>query len=167
MWWLILITCVLIAFNYLLFAPFFVEVDSTMGLFRVRFHRLASATLIFKESSFFIEIKMVGWQKQIDLLAVKTKEGKPTLKKERKKKKQIKAVSFRKILAVIRSFRIRKFFVTLDTGDRQLNGILYPLFVFLSVKSGKNITVNFLGENKLIFQIENNFARILWVYTRS
>lgn len=167
MWWLILITCVLIAFSYLLFAPFFIEIDSISGLFRIRFHRLASATLIFKESSFFIEIKMAGWQKQIDLLAVKMKEGKPALKKERKEKKQIKAISFRKILAVTKSFRVRRFFLTLDTGDRQLNGILYPLFVFLSVKSGKNITVNFFGENKLIFQVENNFARVLWAYTRS
>ena len=150
-------------FIYLLFAPFFVEIDSVKRLFRIKFHRLASARLIFDESSILLELKTAGWQKKIDLLEIKEKNKKAVVKNEKKKQTKI---SFQKFLAVLKSFRIRKFFLTLDTGDMQMNGILYPLFVLTSISSGKNITINFLDENKLILQIENNLARIIWAYIK-
>lgn len=163
MWWIIIITCLLMVFIYLLFAPFFVEIDSVKSLFRIRFHRLASARLIFHESSIFIALKIGGWQKKIVLLEIKEKKKKPVVKNEKKKQTKI---SFQKFLTVLKSFRIRKFILTLDSGDMQTNGILYPLFVLVSISSGKNITINFLNENKLILQIENNLARVLWAYIK-
>jgi hypothetical protein len=163
MWWILIIACLLMVFIYLLFAPFFVEINSVTGLFRIRFHRLASARLILNESSIFLELKIGVWQKKIDVLEKKERKKKPVVKNEKKKQTNI---SFQKFLAVIKSFRVRNLLLTLDTGDTQMNGILYPLFVLMSISCGKNITINFLDENKLILQIENNLARIIWAYIK-
>ena len=163
MWWIIIIACLLMVFIYLLFAPFFVEIDSAKRLFRIRFHRLASAKIIFDESSIFLELKIVGRQKKIDLLEIKERKKKPVVKNEKKKQTNI---SFQKVFAMTKTFKVRKLFLALDTGDMQVNGMLYPLFVLMSKSSGKNITINFLDENKLILQIENNLVRMLWGYIK-
>lgn len=164
MWWIIILISILLVFIYLLFAPFFVEINSDSGLFRIRFHQFASANLIFDESSIYLKLKIAGLQKQIDLIAAKKKEKKPVVKNEKKKYKKI---SFQKMLAMIKSFRIKKFYLAVDTGNMQTNGILYPVFTLMRISSGKNITINFLDENKLILQIENNLARIMWAYIKS
>lgn len=165
MWWLIVPGSFLILiFAYLLFAPFFLEVDSGSGLYLVRFHRLFSARLSFKENSVFADLRIAWWKKQIDLLETKSSEKQTEVKKD---KKEARRISFRKMLGIIRSFRIKKLFVDWDTGDIPLNGLLFPFFLLLSAKSGKHININFKGENKLILKLENNLARIIWAFIKT
>ena len=160
MWWQIILICVFIILIYLMVAPFFIEIDTDLGLFRVRFHQLVSASLILTDDIFLIELKITAWKKQIAF--TKASVGSEV----NKKKKQSKA-SIQKMYAVLKSFRVRKFFLSVDTGDVQVNGILYPIFVLMSAKTGKNMTINFLNENRLVLQMENNVIRVLWSYINS
>jgi hypothetical protein len=163
---LILLLIVLLVFIYLLVAPFYFEINSDSGLCRIRFHFLASARLRVIESSLILDLKIVGWQKHIDLFAVSDKKKKAVQKKiERRKKKSI--MTFRKIWALTKSFRINKCDLSFDSGDMPMNGLLFPLFQWLSILTGKNIRINFWNENKIILEIENNFARIGWAFIKS
>ncbi|MGZ3765420.1 MAG: hypothetical protein ACXVA2_12195 [Mucilaginibacter sp.] len=167
MWILVFLLIIAAVFSYLLFAPFYLEIDSTNSLFRIRFHHLASATLISKNSIFKIDLRIAGWNKQIDLVAdlfrKKTKEQSVSPQKKKKSSK----LSFRQIKAISKSFKVNECQLSLDTGNVQLNGMLYPGFYWLSRYTGKPIGINFLDKNILIVEIENNFASIIRAFIYS
>jgi len=154
----------MILLSYLLFAPFYFEVDSRDGLCRFRFHKVASVRLYLSESSLFADLRCTGWHKSIDLLAPGKKRKKAGGKSPRQGSRR---PSFGKIWAVLRSFRVNKLSVRLDTGNMQLNGVLYPLFLWLHRQTRRDLGINFLNENEIIIEIENTVFRMLRVYIRS
>ncbi len=159
LWFLILIFIIAIIFSYLLFAPFYFEINSITGLCGIRFHHLASAGLIFTDDSLKIDIRIAGWNKQTYWPAItEGKKEKPVIIK--KKKKPLK-ISFSMVKAILNSFKVNKCYLTIDSGNMQLNGILYPFFYWISKRTHKTIEINFLDKNEIILEIENNFARIL------
>ncbi|MGP8215766.1 MAG: hypothetical protein ACLQQ4_09410 [Bacteroidia bacterium] len=162
----VLLCIILISISYLFFAPFFFEIDSAKKIYRFRFHHLASAYIKMSGNSLALEIKIMGWKKEIDLFAArKTSKAKPVEKKTwRAKRRHIKRS---KIKAVIGSFKISKCYVSLCFDDMQLNGILYPVFYLLSFYSRKPIGINFIEENRIVLEIKNNLARMSWAYIRS
>ena len=65
------------------------------------------------------------------------------------------------VKAIMNSFSVNKCYLSIDSGDVQLNGILYPFFYWLGKRMHKTIEINFLNRNEFILEIENNFARII------
>jgi hypothetical protein len=180
--WLIIpivVVLVLLPFLYLLFAPFYIEIDSRSGLCRLRMHRLASADIRFVNASLYLRIRILSWQKEYDLLALKpqsNREVKQTADKpaEAEKGKADKSeTGFRygftwpRIRAMIGSFRISNCHVVIDTGDMPLNATLYPWFYMLGQEMGQTVMINFRGENEIALAVENNIARILWAWARA
>lgn len=54
MWWIIVLAFLLTLFIYLLFAPFFVEIDTRQCiLLRIRFHQVYKACLVLISQTFF------------------------------------------------------------------------------------------------------------------
>lgn len=155
---------IILVFCYLLFAPFYLEINSRSGLFRVRFHWLVIARLYLNESSLILDLNIAGWQKQIDLLAER-----PPLRKISKieYREERKNIPLKKIKSILKSFKINKFYLTLCFDTMPLNGILYPIFMWVSWKTGKVIEINFWNENEIILEIENNFFRIIRAYIKS
>ena len=165
MWWSIIIICIVSGFIYLLFAPIFIEINTASSLYRIRFHRLLSASLLFTEESALVGLKVVIWQARFDLLATQKRVSEPaTAERERKGSTSIPISTF---IALIKSFRIKKFLLTLDTGNMSLNGILFPAFLWVGKRYNQNISINFLNNNMLILQIENKIVRILWAFVKA
>jgi hypothetical protein len=175
MWWIILLSCLMCVIIYFLFASFFIEIDSYAGICRVRFQRLVSAGITMNEGSLFFYLEIAGWRKNIDLLKPGKKKYGPDELLEKiltptSKEKEVHRdlwKMWRKGIGAIKSFRLRRCSVQIDTGDMCLNGILYPLFYFLTGYSGKTVMINFKGENEIILQLENSIARLLWAYIKS
>jgi len=160
--WLLVLSLLIVAvFSYLLFAPFYLEINSLNGFYGIRFHRVAFAKLILIDNSFKIDLYVAGWRKQFDLFTKpsKRKQKETPIQSERKKKPF--KISFGRVKAVIKSFKIHKCYLDIDTGNVQLNGILYPGFYWLGKYTNKPITVNFFDKNEIILEIENNIARII------
>ena len=67
---------------------------------------------------------------------------------------------------ILKSFRIRKFLISVDTDNMQVNGIMYPICLLAQNISGRQIGINFVGENIIILKIENNIARIVWAFIK-
>lgn len=165
---LAILLIVLIVLLYLFFAPFYFEINTTNGLYRIRFHRLASISLKMIDSSLIAEVKIGWWTKQIDLFSIdKNADEKRTVAKKTVKAKKKKKFSFKKIKAVLKSFKISKCSISIDSGDMQLNGILWPVFYLFKVRSGKDFRINFIGENKIVLEVKNNLARMSWAYISS
>ena len=144
---------------YLLVAPISLEVSSLRGIAVIRFHRLAGARLYVHDGSLWIEVKVTWWKKQIDLLSSRKEITRQNHEKRKKKKR--KTFSFRKIKAVFRSFHVKKFMLTLDTGHMQTNGILYPVFAGIRRVTGREVFINFQGINEVEFLAVNNILRML------
>ena len=87
-------------------------------------------------------------------------------KKSRKKKskkiklKRKKRFSMTKILRVLKSFKLRKFNLDIDTSNCITNARLYPLFAFLNHKYG-GFNINYEGRIKVLIYIENKPLRLL------
>lgn len=157
---IVLLCVVVLGLTYLFFAPFYIEIDSSRDLYRIRFHRLIALELKPNED-WKLLLTVVGWQKDLDLENTfeprKTVPPAPTQKKSKRKKA---GFPFQKITALIRSFKVNKLYIRIDTGDMQLNGILYPVFAWLKWGRQHDVLINFTGENVVILEIKNNLARL-------
>ncbi|TND01480.1 MAG: hypothetical protein FD123_4251 [Bacteroidetes bacterium] len=173
MWWFLLILLVLIlsVIFYLLLAPFFIIIDTNTGLFQFRFHRLADFRLVLNENEMMLYMRIAWWKKESDLLNPGERKKRLPAPVKTKKRKRRKPVPFRKIMrmviAVIRSFRVKQCYISIDTGNMPLNGILYPWFFLLSRRTGQNIMINFRGEETIVLRLQNSLGRIAWAMIKS
>lgn len=163
---LVLCFVVLSIVMYVFFAPFFLEINSIHNLYRIRFHRIASVNIKIINNSLILETRVLGWVKQTDPFTNNNKR-KRTQKPIHEIKKKKRKISWQKMRKLLASFKINACHISLDFGDMQLNGILYPLFYFISRYTKKNIKINFVEENYMILEIENSLARMSWAYISS
>ncbi len=157
LWILVFLLVLMVALSYLVFAPFYIEINSISGRCGLRLHHLANAQLVIKDSSLKIEMTIAGWRKQFDLLAQNKQIKNPETKKKRKPIK----ISAGLVKEVIRSFKVNTCYLSIDTGNTPLNGIIYPGFGWLSERIGKTVEINFVGRNEIVLEIENNIAKII------
>ena len=75
-------------------------------------------------------------------------------KKEMKRKWSRSNLGLRRLLKIVKSFKVKKIRLTVDTGDCIANAKLYPVFANLDYKIG-GFHVNFEGRNQLKLHIEN------------
>ena len=166
---IILIVILVLISLYFLFAPFFLEINTIEGIYRLRFHKLAECTLNFTPSSVYLDIKILFWKKQLDLLSKKEKSVKlkETKTKEKIRNKRTGSIGFNKLKAIVKSFKINKCDISIDSGNMQLNGMLYPFVYLIGRILKQNIMINFINENHVNIKIENNLARIAYAYIKS
>lgn len=160
MGWLVALFILITALAYLFLAPLCIEINTSENLFRVRYHKLASAVLLISGDCILLDLRITWWKKQIDLLAPKKTAVRVQKPKRVKKTVKRKCVSFVTIRAVLRTFKIRRFFLTADTGNPAFNGAVFPVVYAAGLLTRKNISVNFCGRNELILNVQNNIARI-------
>lgn len=154
---------------YLLFAPWYLELNTETGIYQVRFHRLARVGIRVVSQQMQVYIQIAWYTKLINNLHSKDNKPKERKNEERKKntaagKKKWKRVSMQQIKAVARSFQIRTCYVSIDTGEQELNGMLYPVFYIMGTVTKQPIYINFMGENKVVLVIRNTIARILLAF---
>ena len=168
--WLLIVGMLLLTIaGYLLFAPFYLEIDTARAAYQVRFHRLAVAGIAARNHSLVLEVRVIWWKKEIDLGKMLF-NGRKSAKKEDEKKprKHVKrAVPVRKVLAVLKSFDIRECLINMDFGEMTTNGLLFPAAWLASRATGRQIEVNFLGHTILILKVRNTLARMAWAYMRA
>lgn len=80
---------------------------------------------------------------------IKKIEGKNASKKKRKHK-----MNFKTGLRLLRSFKVKTFYMNIDTGDCISNAKLYPVFAFLNYRYG-GFNVNFDNRNQVILELQN------------
>jgi hypothetical protein len=153
---------------YLFFAPFYLEINTNTGLLRFRLHRVANISLKI-EDCIYIETKVLGWSRKS---ALTLSQAAPATKKKEvtshaKKKKKGLSISRAKLTSLLKSFRMNTCRISIDTGNMQWNGMLYPAFYWLGWYTGKPIEINFTGKNEVILEIQNSVARMSWALISS
>lgn len=161
---LILFTILFGAVIYVLTAPVVIEIDTINNLYRIRFFRFAKGRFYFNGIDPWVEIKIAWWHKKYNLLTalknLPTDNPKP-LPESTEENKGMRTIPWRKLITIIRSFKVEKFSWHLDTGDFALNGELYGLFACYKYTFGHDVTINFAGDNYLALTVKNSAWRVL------
>lgn len=71
----------------------------------------------------------------------------------------------KKVIKVIKSFKIKELFLNIDTGDVIYNAYLYPLFYFLGGHN-RSLFVNYSGEVQFKVTIQNRLINMLIAFIK-
>lgn len=91
---------------------------------------------------------------------LKTAHKKPDKTKEVRKTRKVRKFNVSLVKRLLRSFKVRRFRLEIDTGNPMLNARLYPLLFLLDRQAG-DIRVNFVNRNHLLLQLTNRPIRLL------
>lgn len=147
----------------LLFLPIIICIDTTSnqyylqlkGVFKIDFEK-------HEKEIFRIRINILFFN--FYFYPLKTKHFKKAKNTNKLKlEKQKKHIPFNKIIRVIKTFKIKKILINIDTGNCILNAKLYPFFVFLNYNNG-HYSINFQNQNEFILVMENKPIHILRSY---
>lgn len=140
--------------------PMILVVDTNNEQYYVQMKGVARADVIKDDKEIFIiKLKFFFLKFYIHPLKAK-KEKKSGITKAVKVDKKTKKLSFRTIVRIMRSFKVKKFYMNIDTGDCITNSKLYPVFAFLNYQFG-GFHINYKGQNALVLAVENRPIRII------
>ncbi len=171
---MVLAVCVGLFFLVIIFVlvtPIIVRIDSDQNQYEIQLQGLAKASIEeHKKELLRIKLKVLGMRfyfyplrKKVRTLGLSKGKGRtPSTDrsrsarddKKKKDKKGSKRFGIRKMIALLRTFTIKKVVLNMDTGDDILNAKLYPLFGFMNHYAG-TFTINFEGRNRLVLQMQN------------
>ena len=165
MYWGIILALILILIITLLWMPIELCIDTRSNQYYLRYGGLVKANVEGDEDEIIrLRLRVFWMQFKFYPLRKSKKEKKPKeIPKKKKKKVRDRIPDKRTMLRLMRSFRVKKFDVELDTGDSVLNAKLYPLYAvlpFTNIRFG----INFEGRNELALVIENRPIRIIRSY---
>ncbi len=162
----IIITCLFVliigALLWLLLAPLVLTIDSSQHLYQFKLGRLVRVKLETDDNHILIRCTIGFWQRKWDLLQFFTTPKKQAVDKDTAKKRRTKRqpFSFKRLLQLLKSFRIKTCRINIDTGDYCVNGLLYPVTVWTH-RSGNYLRINFEGKTEINLVITNRLYRII------
>ncbi|SHH67221.1 hypothetical protein SAMN05444148_2624 [Winogradskyella jejuensis] len=161
--WLVIILLLLSILLCLLLVPITMVIDTINNTYYLELKGLAKASVI-EDNIEVLKIKMrilffKSYMYPLKRMAIKKSKKTKVLKP--KKERFINSKNLKRVLRVIKSFNIKKFYLNLDTGDYTANAKLYPVFSFLNFYKATNCNVNFVGENNVQLIIQNRPVRII------
>ena len=152
MLWVILILLLLAIVIYLLFARISLVIDTStnryflklQGICVINAERDEAETLKIRLNFFYFNFNFYPFRR----------DNKKIIKTKKENKKSRFPLTFKQAYRLFQSFKIKRFYLDLDTGDCITNAKLYPLFALLNYKRG-HFNINFNGRNKLVLHIQN------------
>ena len=157
---MIFIVFIFLIFIYLLFAPIIVHVNTIDNSYYFQYSGLMKASVIADKDE-LIKIKLSVFFMSFDFYPLrkkkKSKELKETTASARKKSRRM---SFRTGFSLLKSFKVRRLFINIDTGDCIKNAKIYPVFALLNYRYG-GFNVNFENKNQLILELVNRPIAII------
>lgn len=157
----IIIALLMLFLVYVLLAPIKLVINTDSNQYFVEQKGLLKAQLASHEKEIFkIRLRVLFFS--FNLYPLKKKASSTSKEKHRtlKRKRSKKTLKFKTVMNIIKSFKIKKFHLDLDTGDCISNAKLYPVFAFLSYIN-IDCNINFTGRNSLLLTIENRPIRII------
>lgn len=136
---------------YVLFTPIILFIDTNTNEYYIQLKGLAKASLEPIKIE-LLRVKLNVLFMTFYLYPLKYKWTKKRINNKKTFNKQL--ISFNKIIRIIKSFKVKKLLLKIDTGDPIINAKLYPVFSLLNYSTG-NFSVNFKNKNQLALHIEN------------
>ncbi|HLG40915.1 MAG TPA: hypothetical protein VI461_14645 [Chitinophagaceae bacterium] len=161
MLWLIILVVIAAFVCWLLFSPLILEIDTRIPRAGLRWINIGNAW-IWYENEWWLSFRILFFRKTIRFAEIKSKPKKIAgVKKKRKRKRKMQPMSLlKKIIRVLKTFRVTKWQLAVDTGDYVRNAQLYPLNY--TKYTFNHLYINFTGENYLTLGIRNRPWKIIY-----
>lgn len=165
--WIIIISLVLAFLFWLLLGPiiFFLNTDTDRyhvalpGIFKVAVVP-TSELFHIRGWIFFVPFKYHPFRPSKD-----KKKEKPHRPKKKKRRPKLSG-NTRMIAGAIRSVRIRRLHLDIDTDDFILNAWLVPVFTYVN-RENIRMTANFEGRASLLLDLRVRLGTLLWIVIRN
>ena len=157
--WLLLLALILTVCGLLL-APMILVIDTRIPEVKFSWKGIGNAAINYKEEEWLLRFRIFFFAKEVKLQSIKRRKKK---QEKRKRNKRNLRKMFRKFLAVIKTFRVHVWRMSIDTGDYVYNAWLYPFNYFVGAE---HCRINFQEENYLVLELRNNLARMLYAWFR-
>ena len=163
---MIFLVLFLVLMLYVLLMPIIFFIDTATNQFYIQLKGLATASLEkHSEEIVRIKLKVIFFKFYFYPLRKRALMSKQKLEK-RNMKKSRKRIGIRKIVGMIRSFKVKRILIDIDTGDCIANAKLYPIFTFLNYHIGK-FNINFDGRNRMALHMQNRPIHIIKSFIKS
>lgn len=158
---LIIVVLLLVLMCLVLFMPVVLIIQSVKDIYRMEWGPV-SAQIWFNEEHVRFKLRAAWWTREGALRERLPVDGHAvgTGRKPRRSAKTSWQAWRPSPLALFRTFRVRHFRWSYDSGDVLWNAWLYPVFHALHER-GRNIAISFTGRNELELEMDNNMYRIL------
>lgn len=159
MTWLIIIIVFIGLLIWILFSPVIILIDTRVPSVKLKWSGIGSVR-IWCDEEWLLTFRIFFVQKVINLQRLK----KTPEKKRNKNKKRKRNIPAHRLIRLIKTFRIKKWKLALDTGDYVSDARLFPLN-YAPYLWG-NIHINFNEENYLFLEITNRPWKIFYAMIR-
>ena len=154
MLWIVFGILLVLFILYLLFVPLDVVINIAKNQYFVRIRGLAKVALEGHEKEFLqIKLNTLFTRFYFYPLRKKKKEQKKKIETKSRKRRDFKS-NFKRGLQVIKSFKVKKLMLDIDTGNCIQNAKLYPAFAFLNHHVG-TFKVNFEGRVNMVLHLQS------------
>jgi hypothetical protein len=165
--WLIIISFSLALLLWLLLVPVILFLDSDKNRYYLTLPGIFKAAVVPTSELFHIR----GWIFFIPFkyYPFKVRKAKKKAKSEiskKKKKSKKRSMNVPMMFDAVRSFRIRKLFLDIDTDDFILNAWLIPAFSYVNAENIR-MTANFAGRASLLLDLRVRLGSLLWIVIRN
>ncbi|MBV1923624.1 MAG: hypothetical protein KUG68_06335 [Flavobacteriaceae bacterium] len=158
---MILILLLVSIIIYLLFARLSLFIDTSTNRYFIKLLGICSINAERDETEILI-LRMHIFFMDFNFYPLRPDEKKKR-KQEKKKGKSRFSLTIKQAYRLIKSFKVKRLYLDLDTGDCITNAKLYPVFALLNYRKG-NFNLNFNGRNKLVLHIQNRPINIIKSY---
>lgn len=161
MWWLlwaIPLTVLLALLVWILVAPIIITMHTAAGELSFRMKGLFATRMEIADEALELRIRIMGIAKTIRIFP---SEVSPNPKNLNQNQQGGRSPDFRLAdgMRLLRTFRVRKAELDIDTGSPIANGLMIPIG-FALTDAPLVVRVNFTGENELWLVLENRLYRI-------
>jgi len=146
---------------YLLLIPIILFIDTRTNQYYIQLKGLIKADLQADKDE-LVKIKLKVFFLNFKFYPLRRKKIATKSKKIKKynTKNSSKSVKLRNFIRMLRTFKIKRFLINIDTGDCIHNAKLFPLFTFLN-RTKVNFKVNFEGRNQMVLHMQNRPINII------
>ena len=150
--WVIVFILPLLILGWLLLAPLQLQIDTRIPEISFRWISVGKAKIVYEQDKWWLKISVFFFFKQWDLEGLIFKPKKK-VRKNRPKTKRGLSKWLRKLFNLIKTFRVTKWQIAIDTGDDVRNAWLYSLNFYPGISN--HFCVNFFDESYLLLEIRN------------
>lgn len=166
MGWVIGLSIVAALIAAFLLLPVELEANSEKSVYRAGIRRIIDIRLLPEQEGWKWGLRIGWWKREYQLGLLAERKPSKTAKPRRKKKWSLRpAAVWKKGRRLLGSFRVRRFFINLDTDDFILNAYLYPIFSLLNGKN-RRLAINFEGQTVVDVFLTSRVWRVLWLLIR-
>jgi hypothetical protein len=163
--WLIVVGVLISLLCWFLFSPLVMKIDTRIPWAVLQWISIGSMR-IWYEDEWWLNMRILFYHKTMRLseIRIKPKKRKDTTEEKKSTRKMKLSRLLKKMIRVIKTFRVTEWQLAIDTGDYTRDAQLYPLN-FLPY-TFQHLHINFFEENYLVLKIRNRPWKILYAFLR-